>query len=316
MARSSKTSGVGPTVAAVVSGTVTAVFTVAATQVSLRSRATQEDLFQMLSWIMYVMAAATFLVLLWIVSESIGAKVRELQRLADLDAHLPRMVRIVRRTDTHDVDMEGDVVSRFECEVESGPGVAIQWLTFPVFTGAKSDETAWGKSKVTQVLVNGSPPASQQVFIPRYRRFTYNEADSKFGDVVLEEGGVRVPVFLGAEQRRCTFSVEVHTTGGMSEIKSEDYCFVDVSYVIDELNVHIRGVDGCVISSSPRATFQVQASQLSGDIVDVEESKLQSAACYVRQGVHWRSKSTKVGYRYEIKISGRSDAKAALPAPQ
>src|SRR5262249_9488877 len=104
--------------------------------VSLRSDASRESLFAILSWIMYVSAACTAAVLGWILLDAIRRSLRELRHLSELEDHMPRLIRFRRRSDLVRISITGDVFVQVECEIESSPGVSAPWLTFPISWGA------------------------------------------------------------------------------------------------------------------------------------------------------------------------------------
>lgn len=309
MAASSREPGVTPTVAALLSGSVMAAFTVAATQISLRADATRAELYHVLNWAMYVTAAATVITLLWVVAGAIRSQALRLERLRDLEAHLPLLIRMVRRTDKHWFRADGSGRHRFECEIESGSDATVPWFTFPVFAGSLVGGTPWEGCNVTRVLVDGEDCDPVRLFVPRHRKLSYAATTKEFTDVAVDEAGVRIPSFLSPAKRRCVFVIEFTSTASMPDLATEESCIVDISHVTDEVNVYISGEDGYEIRFSSAASAPVRASQLSGDIEDQRESAVQSEGCWPRKlGVHWRSTSAKVGYRYEIWISGRTVA--------
>jgi len=114
-----------------------------------------------------------------------------------------------------------------------------------------------------------------------------------------------MPISLAPNRRRCTFVIEFETRGAYATIFDEDSYFADIAYVTDEIEVHIEGVENLRLFCSSRSDYRVQASQLGGELLDTVESHVQSASCDMRRGVQWRSTTVKIGYRYEIPISGQ-----------
>ncbi|HEX3733344.1 MAG TPA: hypothetical protein VHU91_10535 [Mycobacteriales bacterium] len=205
------------------------------------------------------------------------------------------------------ISTEGDVRVHIECEIESAPGASAPWLTFPFFGGADPDGPEWQSFSIRQVAVDGVgfDPASALTKKARIRSLN----NPKFARIVLEEGGIRVPISLEPNKRRCTFMIEVDMPQAYSAILDtdleDDSYFADIVYVTDEINVHIETVDNLRVFCSSRADYRVQASQFSGELLDTRESQLQSANCSMKSGVQWRSTNAKIGYRYEIPISAQ-----------
>lgn len=79
-----KKARISPALASFATGASATVLTIAATLVSLRSDASREGLFLVLSWTMYVSAACTAIVLGWILLDSIRHSLQELSHLSEL----------------------------------------------------------------------------------------------------------------------------------------------------------------------------------------------------------------------------------------
>ena len=300
-----KRTGISPALASFATGASTTILTIAATLVSLRSDASRESLFLVLSWVMYVSAACTAVVLGWILLDTIRRSLSELRHLSELEDHVPRLIRFRRRSDLVRISPTGDVLVRIECEIESAPGASATWLTFPIFWGADPDGPEWQSFFIRKVSVDGAEfdPASSLMKKARSRIFN----NPRFERVVLEEAAVRVPISLEPSHRNCTFTIEVEAPKAYVEIVNgtlnEDSYSADIACLTDELNVHIEGVSNLRLLCSSQADYRVRASQFSGEFLDIAESHLQSANCTMRRGVQWRSTNAKIGYRYEIPIS-------------
>ena len=94
--KKSHSSQLSPALAGFISGAASTILTIAATLVTLRTDASREDLFLVLNWTMYVAAAATALVLAWIVASTLRGSVSELRHLKDLEAHVSHLIRYRR----------------------------------------------------------------------------------------------------------------------------------------------------------------------------------------------------------------------------
>lgn len=306
-----KRTGVSPALASFATGASTTILTIAATLVSLRSDASRESLFLVLSWIMYVSAACTAAVFGWILLDMIRRSLGELRHLSELEAHVPRLIRFRRRSDRVQISLDGDALVRYEAEIESAPGASAPWLTIPILCGADPDGPEWQSFSIRKVSVDGVDFDPALAFTKRSRSRVLN--NPRFAHIVLEEGAIRVPVSLEPSRRRCTFAIEFEMPRAYKAIVStaleEDSYFADIAYVTDEIDVRIEGVDNLRLFCSSRADYRVQASQFSGELLDMEESHLQSASCNMTRGVQWRSTNAKIGYRYEIPISAQRLAK-------
>jgi len=299
--------GISPALASFATGASTTILTIAATLVSLRSDASRESLFLVLSWTMYASAACTAIVFGWILLDSIRHSLRELSHLSELEAHVPRLIRFRRRLEQVQISIDGDALIRYECEVESAPGASAPWLTFPILCGADPDGPEWQSFSIKEVSVDGVEFDPALALTKKARSRILN--NPRFEHIVLEEGAVRVPISLEPNRRRCTFVIEVEMARMYASILNadlqEDSYFADIAYITDEISVHIKGVDNLRLFCSSRADYRVQASQFSGELLDTTESHLQSASCSMSRGVQWRSTSAKIGYRYEIPISAQ-----------
>lgn len=293
---------VSPALAGFTTGVITTILTIAATLVSLRSDASRESLFLMLTWTMYIAAACAVLVFAWILLDAIRNNVQQLRHLSELEAHVPRLIRFRRRFDKIQVSERGDFLARYECEVESAVGSSVPWLTVPVAASALPDDPEWQSVTVRHISVDGVDFDPTLAFIRKSRTRIVN--NPRFDGIILEEGVVRVPISLEPDRRRCAFVIEVELHGA-GTIFEEDAYLVDIAYVTDEINVHIGGRADLRVFCSSRADYRVQASQFSGELLDTAESQLQSAGCHMGPDVQWRSVSTKIGYRYEIPISAQ-----------
>ena len=297
-------SSISPPVAAFLSGAISSVLTVAATLVSLRSGASQQAMFQILAWVMYISSSLTVLILAWIVADTLRSRIRDLRRIADLQAHMPRLVRVRRRTDKYTIAPNGDAVVRFECELERETSAPVHRLTFPVSAGVPQDSPPWASFDVRQVTVDGIDHNTDKLFVPLSRKQPHSHRNTPFENLVVEEGAVRIPVSLDHSKRSCRFVLEVAMPKSMLNIRGEEYCVADISLVTDEINVIVHGSGNLDVNYSHEADYRVRASQLSGEIIDTVESQLQSRGCQPGKGVFWRSTNTKLGYRYEIRITG------------
>lgn len=295
-------SGTSPAVAAFFTGVVSVLLTVAATLVSLRNDADKKHLFEVLNWVMYATAAATFLVALWLISIGIKRRLDQLQSLRDVDRHITWHVRMRRRTDHLEVFEDGTGRWTAECEVEAEPGVAVGWVAFPVFTSASADAEAWQSVRVRRLTIDGKDFDAQRSYIRVSRGFVEGPL---FKGLVREEGVIRVPVNLEKGQPKRHIKLEVDFNKSMPALFTEESHSVDISYITDEVDVHVFGGPGLEIFPSPGAAHLVEASQNKGEHADALESVLQSSTCRLRDGIHWRSKNTKLSYRYEVKFVAR-----------
>lgn len=120
---------------------------------------------------------------------------------------------------------------------------------------------------------------------------------------MIEELAVRIPIALGPARRRCTYTVEVEGHD-IFRLGKDEWFFVSVAHITDEVILRIIGKDGLQIFFSPNADYRVRASQPNGELLDTLESQLQSADCKMENGLHWRSKHPKIGYKYEVRFRG------------
>jgi hypothetical protein len=307
--------GISPALASFTTGAATTILTIVATLVSLRSDASRESLFLVLSWAMYVAAASTFVVVAWILLDATRRSLRELHHLSELEAHVPRLLRFRRRFERVQISIDGTALVHLECEVESARGAFVPWLTVPFFGGADPDGAEWQSFSIRRVSVDGVDINPASAFTRESRTTVLN--DPKFPHMVLEKGSIRVPISLEPNRRRCAFVVDVEMPRAYAAILEadleDDSYFTDVVYVTNEINIQIEAVGDLRVSASPRADFRVEASQLSGELLDTTESQLQSANCSMRNGIQWRSTNAKIGYRYGIPISAQRLASISTP---
>ncbi|MFS8102363.1 hypothetical protein LFM09_35080 [Lentzea alba] len=294
-------SGTSPAVAAFASGAVSVLLTVAATLVSLRNEADKKQLFEVLNWVMYAAGAATFLVLLWIISTTLQQRIALLRSLRDLEAHVSRHVRMRKRTDRLVVSPGGSGTYTVDLEVEAERDVAVHWIAFPVFSSAKSGAPAWQSASLRRMVVDGRVHDVRQSY-DRRRRSTVE--GQQYTGLVFEEWVVHVPVPLEVGKSKCRVTLEIAFNESMPALFTEESHMIDISYLTDEVDVHLIGEESLELYPSPLARYLVEASQNRDEQVDGEESILQSSTCRHGNGVHWRSKNTKLGYRYEIKFVG------------
>lgn len=294
---------INPALAGFVSGAASTILTIAATLVSLQANASREGLFLALSWIMYAAAAATALILAWIVVGALRDSVHELRHLKELDAHVSNFIRYRRRDDQMRVSPNGDVIMRFQGEIECAVDGYAPWLTLPIFTDAELTAPEWKSAIVRLVSVDGVNFDPTELSMRKSRTRTVNDPN-----IVVEEIAVRIPIALGATRRRCTYVVEVEAPGLCKLGDKDESFFATVAHTTDEINLHIAGADGLRISFSPNVDYRVRASQISGELLDTVESQLQSAECHMENGVRWRAHNSKIGYRYEIWFRGSEPA--------
>lgn len=257
-----------------------------------------------------MLAACVIFVFGWILLDSIRRSLRELNYLAEVEPHIPRLIRVRRRSEEVQIAMGGNALVQYEAEIESAPGVFAPWLTIPFFAGVDPGAVEWQSLSLRKVLVDGVEFDSTLAFTKVGRG--HNLRNPRWGRLITEEVAVRVPISLEPNRRRCTILVQVEMRGAFAQLVSgdrEDVWGVDVAHVTDELNVSIKGVDNLELFCSPRADYQVLANQITGDLLDTVESHLQSSSCNMRDGVQWRSTNTKLGYRYQNFISARTPAK-------
>jgi hypothetical protein len=294
-------SGISATVAALVSGAASTLLTIAATLVSLRSDASKTALFDVLNLMMYVSAAGLTIFLIWLISDSIASRIRRLRHLQDVEAHIPRHLRIKRRNDYYMIRGDGSAIGETEWEVESEDGASVPWIGIPIVAGSPIGAQPWAAIEVIEMSVDGRGHSRpQQAFI---RKSRINRVDLE--SLVMEEGIVRVPINLGRNRRSCTIRLRIHMPNAFADIMTKDWYIVDIAYVTDELNVHISGSDGLEVRCSPTADHLVKASQPSGEVFDATESQVQSQTCRGDDSIIWRSTSAKIGYRYEISLYGQ-----------
>ncbi|MEV6238021.1 hypothetical protein [Lentzea sp. NPDC051838] len=294
--------GTSPAIAAFFSGAVSVLLTVAATLVSLRNEADKKQLFDVLNLVMYATSAATFLVLLWVISLGLQRRLSRLRSLRDIDRHITWHVRMRKRTDHLEVFEDGTGRWIAECEVEAEPGVAVGWVAFPVFSAAARNAEPWQSVRVRRLAIDGRDYDAQRSYIRLSRGFVEGPL---FEGLVREEGVIRVPVTLEKGQTRRHIRLEVDFNKSMPALFTEESHSVDISYITDEIDVHVIGGDGLEIFPSSSASHLVEASQNKGEHADALESILQSSTCRHRDGIHWRSNTAKLGYRYEFKFVAR-----------
>jgi hypothetical protein len=302
-------SGISPGVAALVSGAVSVLLTVAGTLVSLRNEATREQLFGVLNGVMSATGGATFLVLLWIVSATLHQRLDLLRSLRDVDVHVSRHLRVRKRTDRLEVSADGSGKYTVEHEVEAERDVAVAWLAFPIFSSAPVDAPPWQSVEVRRLVIDDRDYDVQRSYLRRSRAMFEGPM---YEGVVIEEGVIRVPVSLEKGQSKRHIKLDIQLNKSMPALFTEESHAIDISYVTDEIDVYVTGGQGVEIFPSPRASHLVEASQNKGEHPDAQESILQSSTCRHRAGIHWRSKNTKLGYRYEIKFVGRREASSDL----
>lgn len=295
-------SGTSPAVAALFSGAVSVLLTVAATLVSLRNEADKKQLFDVLNWVMYATGATTFLVLLWIISTTLNQRLGELRSLRRLDRHVTSHVRMVKRTEHLEVFEDGSGRWITECEVQTERDVAVAWLAFPIFSSAQVDAEPWRSVQVRRLTVDNKDYDVQRSYIRRSRAFVEG---ALFKGLVIEEGVVRIPVSLEKGRSKRRIRLEVHLNKSMPALFTEESHSIDISYITDEIDFYVTGAPGLDIFPSPLAAHLVEASQNKGEHADTQESILQSSTCRHTTGVHWHSTSTKLGYRYEIRFLAR-----------
>lgn len=294
--------GISPAVAAFLSGAVSVLLTVAGTLVSLRNEATKGQLFGVLNWVMYATGGATFLVLLWIVSATLNQRIGLLRSLRDVEVHVSRHLRVRRRIDRLTIGSDGSSRYVVEHEVEAEHDVAVAWLAFPIFSSAPVDAPPWQSVRVRRLMIDGRDYDVERSYLRRSRAFVEG---ALFQDLVMEEGVIRVPVSLEKGQTKRHIRMEIDFHKSMPALFTEESHSIDISYITDEIDVYVTGEQGLDVFPSPRATHLVEASQNRGEHGDAPESILQSSTCRHRDGIHWRSKNVKLGYRYEIRFVGR-----------
>jgi len=296
--------GIRPSVAALLTGIVSIIVTIAGTLISIRSGAPPQTLFLTLAWIMFLSAACGVLIAMRLVLDEMRTERLQLERLKDLDSHVPRIIRFIRREDRFAIRADGDARLLIISEALLDGDASVPWLAFPMLAEIRPAQVPWESIKVVHMEVDGNPVDSTAAFVPRERRTIVN--DSYLQDRIVESGLIRVPVSLGPTHRRCRFSVDIRLIGAFTEIDSEEMCYTDVAYVTDELVVTIRGENGLTVGGSPFAAHRVEAMQLGMELLDSPETQLQSAKCAFRQSaVEWRTSDSKLGYRYRIPIRRR-----------
>lgn len=294
-------SGTSPAVAALASGAVSILLTVAATLVSLRNEADKKQLFEMLNWVMYATGGATFLVLLWIISTTLQQRLAQLRSLRDVEAHVSRHVRMRKRTDRLVISPDGSGVYTVDLEVEAERDIAVHWIAFPVLSSAPAGAPPWQSASLRRMVVDNRVHDVRQ----SYKRQRRSVVESPlYADLMVEEWVVRVPVPLEVGKSKCRVTLEIEFNESMAALFTEDSHMIDISYLTDEIDVQLTGQENLELYPSPLARYLVEASQNRDEQVDSEESMLQSSTCRHSNGIHWRSKNTKLGYRYEIKFVG------------
>lgn len=300
---------ISPALASFATGASTTILTIAVTLVSLRENVSRETLLLVLSWTMYALAACVIFVFGWILLDSIRRSLRKLHYFAEVEPHLPRLIRVRRRSDQVQIAVDGNALMQYEAEIESAPGVFAPWLTIPFFASVDPGAPEWQSLSLQKVLVDGVEFDSTLAFTKAARG--HNLRNPNWVHLITEECAVRVPISLEPKRRRCTVLVQMEMRGAFAQLFSgdkQDVWAVDVTHVTDELSVSIKGVDNLALFCSPRADHRVLANQISGDLLDTAESQLQSTSCNMGDGVQWRSTNSKLGYRYQIFISARTPA--------
>lgn len=213
-----KKTGISPALASFTTGASTTILTIAATLVSLRSDASRESLFLVLSWTLYASAACAAVVVGWILLDAIRRNLGELRHLSELEAHVPRLIRFRRRSDRVQILIDGDALVQQEFEIESAPGAAVPWVTFPILWGADPDGPEWQSFSIRKVSVDGVDFDPARALTKKARSRILN--NPRFEQVVLEEGAVRVPISLEPNRRRCTVVIEVEAPRAYASIVS------------------------------------------------------------------------------------------------
>jgi len=236
-------------------------------------------------------------------ADAVRTNVRELHHLRGLEAYVPQLIRFRRRADRFEVSERGDAELRIECDVELKTDTTMPWITIPMLSEVSADGKLWSSIKMKRVCVDGVEYDPSIAFLPRERRLFVGERHLE--GRVVESGVIRVPVSLEPGHSRSSFVVELELLGAFEYIMKEEMCYTDVSYVTEELSVEVLGKDGMVINCSPYSDHRVQAMQLGMELIDIPESQHQSASCRMGSGVHWRSETAKLGYRYRVPVRGQ-----------
>lgn len=202
------------------------------------------------------------------------------------------------------ISPDGSCTYFVEFDVEVERDVAVAWLAFPVFSSAPVDAQPWQGVQVRRLMIDGRDNDVQHSYLRKRRSFVEGPL---YKDVVFEEGVIRMPVSLEKGQAKRQVKLEIDLYNSMPALFSEESHAIDISYLTDELDVHLTGTAGLEIFPSPNAPYLVEASQNLGEDADPQESILQSSTCRHRDGIHWRSGNTKLGYRYEIKFVARRE---------
>lgn len=302
MADSTARAGTSPAIAALFSGAVSVLLTVAATLVGLRNEADKKQLFDVLNWVMYATGAATFLVLLWIISGTLKHRLDQLRSLRHLDRHVTSHVRMLKRTERLEVFEDGSGRWITECEVQAERDVAVAWLAMPVFSSAQVDAEPWQSTQVRRLTIDNKDYDVQRSYIRRSRAFVEGPL---YKNLVMEQGVIRIPVSLEKGRSKRHIRLEVYLVKSMPALFTEESHAIDIPYITDAIDFYVIGAPGLEIFPSPLAAHLVEASQNKGEHADTQESILQSSTCRHYTGIHWHSTSTKLGYRYEIRFLAR-----------
>lgn len=110
---------------------------------------------------MYAAAAATVLVLAWIIARALSSNVSELRHLKDLEAHISHLIRYRRREDQLYVSPNGDTFMRLQAEIECAIDGYAPWLTLPIYTGVDLNTPEWESVTVRLVSVDGTNSSQQ-----------------------------------------------------------------------------------------------------------------------------------------------------------
>ncbi len=135
--------GISPALAAFLSGAASSILTVVGTLVSLRNDATKQQLFEFLTWMLYVSAFAAAAITLWVLADAVRTSVRQLSHLRGLEAYVPQLIRFKRRADRFDVSESGNAELRIECDVELRTDTTVPWITIPMLSEVSADGEPW-----------------------------------------------------------------------------------------------------------------------------------------------------------------------------
>lgn len=293
-------SGVSAAVAAVYSAIVSAVVTVAGTLISLASSAPTQTVFIVLLLLLVMGCVLAVVLALVLVIAEVRRTIGRMRALQDLERCVPQLIRFRRRVDNFVIDRAGNATLRIECEVVSQPGASVPWITFPMLAEVEEGRAPWTSIRVHRMTVDGRPADTRVAFVPRERRFS--EHDPYLTGRVVEAGVIRVPVGLDDEHRVSRFAVDLELAGAFGDIRQEEKCYTDVTYVTDDLCVNIEGEPGFQITGSPFSEHKVEAMQVGMELIDTPESLRQSSKCRAAEKVTWQSTDGKLGYRYRIPV--------------